>query len=187
MKQWHDELSLDPSFSISVNMSNRQLDDPELVKNVKRVIDETGIAVESLKLEITESVIMTNPDHLAGILNQLKDLGVELHMDDFGTGYSSLSQLHRLPIDLLKIDREFMITHSNREDYLSIVKTVIMLAHHIGMKVTVEGVEDAEQIQPLIDFGCDHAQGFYFSKPVDATTAKSLIKLDYSNIDSVAA
>ena len=114
-------------------------------------------------------------------------LGVEIHMDDFGTGYSSLSQLHRLPIDLLKIDREFMTTFSDNEDYLCIVNTVIMLAHHIGMRVTVEGVEDAEQIQPLIDFGCDYAQGFYFSKPVDAETAKSLINLDASEIQSLAA
>ncbi len=187
LKQWHDELSLDPSFSMNVNMSKRQLDDPDLVENVKRVIKETGIDGECLKLEVTESVIMTNPDHLANILGQLKLLGVEIHMDDFGTGYSSLSQLHRLPIDLLKIDREFMVTMSDNEDYLSIVQTIIILAHHIGMRVTVEGVEDADQIQPLIDFGCDYAQGFYFSKPVDAETAKKLINLDISKIKTLAA
>ena len=187
LKQWHDELSLDPSFSMNVNMSKRQLNDPDLLENVKRVIKETGIDGECLKLEVTESVIMTNPDHLANILGQLKLLGVEIHMDDFGTGYSSLSQLHRLPIDLLKIDREFMVTMSDNEDYLSIVQTIIILAHHIGMRVTVEGVEDADQIQPLIDFGCDYAQGFYFSKPVDAETAKKLINLDISKIKSLAA
>ncbi|MCH8139184.1 MAG: EAL domain-containing protein, partial [Proteobacteria bacterium] len=79
-------------------------------------------------------------------------------------------------IDLLKIDREFMVTMSDNEDYLSIVQTIIILAHHIGMRVTVEGVEDADQIQPLIDFGCDYGQGFYFSKPFDADTAKKLIE-----------
>ena len=187
LMEWRRDLDLDPDFSVSVNVSKRQLSDQNLYAHIQQVLADTGVPASCLKLEITESAIVANPEKLAGVLAHLKTLGVELHMDDFGTGYSSLSQLHRLPIDLLKIDREFMVTLSGDSDYTGVVQTIVMLAHQIGMKVTVEGVEYIERIDQLKAIGCDHVQGFVYSEAVDARTAATLIDMDVRKRPSRAA
>ena len=118
---------------------------------------------------------MEKPDEVADVLGQLRALGTEIHMDDFGTGYSSLSYLHRLPIDVLKIDRAFMNSLSANTDYGDVVHTVVALARTLRMRVTVEGVESEEQLVQVRALGCDFAQGFYFSEPVEPDEARAML------------
>lgn len=175
LKQWHDELDLDFPLSMSVNVSKRQVAEAGFVDVVKKVLEETKLDGEYLRLEITESVIMANADTVTTVLNQIKELGVQLYMDDFGTGYSSLSYLHRFPIDVLKIDREFMSTMNANKNYAGVVQTVVVLAHNLNMEVIVEGVETRDQLAQLITLDCDKAQGFYFSEPLPADQARLLL------------
>lgn len=175
IRAWQDEFAVETPLAVSVNVSKRQVAEPGLVKTVKDILDETGLEGRFLKLEITESVIMANPESITEVLGQLRALGVQIHMDDFGTGYSSLSYLHRFPINVLKIDREFMSTMNANKDYAGIVHTVIVLAHNLNMEVVVEGVETRDQLAQLIALDCDHAQGFYFAKPLDPDEARELL------------
>jgi diguanylate cyclase (GGDEF)-like protein len=178
LQRWRSELAGARSVSVNVNVSRQQLVQPELVDDVRTILRSTGIGNCNLKLEITESVIMENPDAVTEALRRLKALGVEIHMDDFGTGYSSLSYLHRLPIDVLKIDRAFMSTLSTDTSYADVVHTVVALARTLRMQVTVEGVEAEEQLAQIKALECDYAQGFYFSAPLSAESATRLIASD---------
>jgi len=130
----------------------------------------------SLMLEITESMIMEDPEAAIDMLLQLKALYVEVQIDDFGTGYSSLSYLQRFPIDTLKIDRSFVTRIGMGKENLEIVRAIITLAHSLGMTVIAEGVETPEQLAHLRNLGCGSAQGYYFSRPVDAQSAQKLIE-----------
>jgi diguanylate cyclase (GGDEF)-like protein len=168
LRYWRTELAETP-VSVNVNVSRQQLVRPELVDDVRSILRTTEIGNDNLKLEITESVIMENPDAVTEALRRLKALGVEIHMDDFGTGYSSLSYLHRLPIDVLKIDRAFMSSLSADNS---------ALARTLQMRVTVEGVEAHEQVAQIRALDCDYAQGFYFSSPLSADSATRLIASD---------
>ncbi len=167
-----------PDLSISVNVSKRQVAHPAFVEDIRRILQESGVDGSRLKLEITESVIMQNPDAIADVLAKLKALKVQLHMDDFGTGYSSLSYLHRFPLDVLKIDRAFMATMSANNDYKNVVQTVVALAHTLNMQVNVEGVETDEQAAELKALRCDFAQGYYFSPPLTGEDATALMGSD---------
>ncbi len=178
MRVWRDEFPQKRSMAMSVNVSRQQLAQPEFVDHVQEILRETGVDSTSLKLEITESVIMENPDSVAEALRRLKTLGAEIHMDDFGTGYSSLSYLHRLPIDVLKIDRAFMSSLSANNDYSDVVHTVVALARTLQMQVTVEGVEAEDQLTRLQALDCDYAQGYLFSKPMKAEAAAEMIDAD---------
>ena len=175
LRAWRDEGIAGDRLSISVNVSKRQVALPGLVDEVRRLLDLYDLAGSALKLEITESVIMENPDSITEVLEQLKRLGVEIHMDDFGTGYSSLSYLHHFPLDVLKIDRAFMSTMGSDKDYRDVVQTVVALAHTLNMKVTVEGVETKSQAAQLLALNCDYAQGFYFSEPLKAEQARAIL------------
>jgi diguanylate cyclase (GGDEF)-like protein len=167
-----------PDLSISVNVSKRQVAHPAFVEDIRRILQESELDGSRLKLEITESVIMQNPDAIAEVLDKLKALNVQLHMDDFGTGYSSLSYLHRFPLDVLKIDRAFMATMSANNDYKDVVQTVVALAHTLNMQVNVEGVETDEQAAQLKALRCDFAQGYFFSPPLTAEDATALMGSD---------
>lgn len=175
LREWFDEGLGSPDLAVSVNVSKRQVAEPGLVDEVARILKASGLAGRNLKLEITESVIMENPDSITEVLERLKELEVEIHMDDFGTGYSSLSYLHRFPLDVLKIDRAFMSTMGANNDYADVVNTVVTMAHTLNMQVTVEGVETRDQLAQLIQLGCDFAQGFLFSRPITAEEARKLI------------
>ena len=166
-------------MSVNVNVSKRQAADHDLVEDVQAVLTATGVDGRFLNLEITESVIMANTNSIAEVLSQLKKLGVAIHMDDFGTGYSSLSCLHRFPIDVLKIDREFVNTMDSNREYAGVVQTVVALAHNLNMAVTVEGVENRDQLSQLVALDADFAQGFFFSKPMDSEEATALISSPY--------
>jgi EAL domain-containing protein (putative c-di-GMP-specific phosphodiesterase class I) len=165
MRTWQN--SADPNLPriVSVNLSARQFGSPQLVADVAQVLRDTGLDPSSLKLEITESVMMQDVETTSAILHQLKQLGVKLAIDDFGTGYSSLAYLQRFPIDVLKIDRSFVRPLGNNPEDDAIVRTIITLAKTLNMVVTGEGIETTTQLQQLRALGCDLGQGYYIARP----------------------
>lgn len=175
LREWQTQFPSSIPLSISVNLSGKQFSQPDLVERIAEIFAETGVDASSLKLEITESAIMENVESASAMLWRLRKLGVQLYMDDFGTGYSSLSYLRRFPIDKLKIDRSFVTQMAGDNESLEIVRTIVMLAHNLGMNAIAEGVETVEQLAQLRSLQCEYAQGYFFSKPVDADTARSLI------------
>ncbi len=175
MYQWQQQFPFYPPLSISVNISAKQFSEPDLIHQISQVLQETGLDASSLKLELTESLLMENAESTIAILQQIKAMKVQLYMDDFGTGYSSLSYLHRFPIERLKIDRSFIELMELEGETPAIVQTIITLAHNLGMNVTAEGIEKIEQLQKLKKLGCEYGQGYFFSKPVNAATAERLL------------
>jgi diguanylate cyclase (GGDEF)-like protein len=182
MVAWQVQFSSNPSLTISVNISGRQFGQPNLIAQIKQILQETGLNAASLKLEITESVLMENTESATDMLLQLKALGVQLHMDDFGTGYSSLSYLHRFPVDMLKVDRSFVSRMSTSSEKSAIVQTIVTLAQNLGMAVTAEGIETPEQLAQLKELKCQYGQGYLFSKPVDAQAAEEMIALELEKL-----
>lgn len=173
--RWKEQLSGYEPLQMSVNLSVRQLQQPRLAEEVAGILKETGLPPHLLKLEITESGVMSDAEHTIATLRDLKALGVELAIDDFGTGYSSLSYLRRFPVSTLKIDRSFIRNlGSDRED-TEIVRAIINLAQTLGLQVTAEGIETPAQAEELKIMACDWGQGFFFSKPVTADTLSALL------------
>jgi diguanylate cyclase (GGDEF)-like protein len=160
-------------LSVAVNLSVRNLMDPDLPTQISTLLDIYGLPANALQLEITESMIMSDPERALAIVGRLSELGVRLSVDDFGTGYSSLANLKRLPIDELKIDRSFVSPMMQDESDLIIVRSTINLGHDLGLKVIAEGVEDELTLKRLATLGCDLAQGYHLSRPLtpDAFTS----------------
>ncbi len=175
LRQWQDDFHGDLSMSVNVNLSCKEFSQANFSKQVGSILEQTGVSAGSLKLEITESTVMEEAEAATAMLGQLKDLGVKLHIDDFGTGYSSLSNLHYFHVDGLKIDRSFVGRMGPGAENSEIVQTIIQLAHNLGLEVTAEGVETAEQLSRLRALGCKYGQGYLFSKPVDGEEAKRMI------------
>ena len=175
MCQWQWQSPANSSLILSVNLSGKQLTQPDLVEQIEMILEETHLNPRCLKLEITESVVMENAESAIAMLQGLKALGLQLSIDDFGTGYSSLSYLHRFPVDTLKIDRSFVSQMSMSNENAEIVRTIKTLATNLGMDVVAEGVETLEQLKQLAALECEYGQGYLFSKPVDAETATALI------------
>ena len=175
MQRWHTAYPCDPPLAISVNLSPCQFAQPHLVEQIADVLRETGLDPSSLRLELTEGVLMGDHETARDILTRLKRLGVGLKIDDFGTGYSSLAYLAQLPFDTLKIDRSFTLQLSGGDCNSDIVKSILDMAHTLGMEVVAEGVEYNEQIATLISMGCEFGQGFLFSRPVSAQDAERLV------------
>jgi diguanylate cyclase (GGDEF)-like protein/PAS domain S-box-containing protein len=173
--QWQAKFSDGQPLSISVNLSSKQFSQPDLVDQIKQVLNKSHIEASSLTLEITESVVMENAEAAAAALMKLKALGVQLSVDDFGTGYSSLSYLHSFPINSLKIDRSFIGKMNLDNTNLEIVRTVVGLASSLDMSVTAEGIETAEQLAQLRALQCQYGQGYLFSKPLDSEAASKLL------------
>lgn len=180
MQHWKEKHSLTIPLSISVNLSGRQFGHSNLLEQITHILDVTGLDPRSLKLEITESVVMESVESTAGTLQKLRALGVEISIDDFGTGYSSLSYLHRLPINTLKIDRSFVGRMTENSENKEIVRTIIMLAKTLGLGVIAEGVETKEQAELLRELGCQSMQGYLISKPLDAQLTERLILSELS-------
>jgi diguanylate cyclase (GGDEF)-like protein len=175
-RQWQRQSFAHRGLTLSVNLSGKQLSRDDLPARIQEVLERTDFDPRSLKLEITETVVMENADLAVSTLERLHELGIQLSIDDFGTGYSSLSQLHRFPAQILKIDRSFIGRMGLGDENLEIVRTIIMLARNLGMEVVAEGVETNEQLAQLRALSCDYAQGYLFSAPVDAESAASLLK-----------
>jgi len=178
---WEREYHLEPPLTISVNLSGNQLRQGDLVEHVRRALRDSGLSPDCLKLEITEGVIMADLDASRSALEGLRALGVQLHLDDFGTGHSSLSVLHSFQVDTLKIDRSFVQNMNEDPRHAGIVDTIIALAQVLGKEVVAEGVETREQLARLCALRCQYAQGYYFSLPVDAAIASTMIDLTTKN------
>jgi diguanylate cyclase (GGDEF)-like protein len=168
LHEWHLRGRFGPQGSVEVNLSARQIDDPEIVATVAEILLRTGLPPEHLTLEITESALMRDAASALVVLSALKELGVLLAIDDFGTGYSSLSYLQRFPLDIVKVDRMFVEELGMRTGGDEIVSAVIQLAHALDLEVVAEGVETEQQFDVLRSLDCDFAQGFLFSRPVPA-------------------
>jgi diguanylate cyclase (GGDEF)-like protein/PAS domain S-box-containing protein len=180
MREWSRMVDSDPPKTVAVNLSAKQFMKSDLLDDVKRVLDETGLDGNRLKLEVTESAVMANPEAARELLAGLKELGVGISIDDFGTGYSSLSYLKHLPSDILKIDRSFISDIEVSADNRSIAATIVTLADSLGLDVVAEGVEKVEHWRILASMGVRYGQGFYFSPPVEAERARKLLEKRYT-------
>ena len=174
LRKWQQHSLSTRDLVMSVNLSGKQLMQPDLIERIEEVLHQSQINPWHLKLEITETVVMENPELAAVTLAKLRGLGVCLSIDDFGTGYSSLSYLNRFPVDTLKIDRSF-VTSMKADENIQIVKTIITLAGNLGMQVVAEGVETEEQLELLRSLKCQYGQGFYFSKGLEVSEADFFI------------
>jgi diguanylate cyclase (GGDEF)-like protein/PAS domain S-box-containing protein len=179
MKTWQDHpdfgVLVENGLAVGVNISSKQFSQVRLLDHIGQALRQTGLDARSLKLEITESVIMENVEFATTMLSQLKDMGIQLYMDDFGTGYSSLSYLHRFPLDMLKIDRSFVSRMGEGGENLEIVQAILALARSLDIRVTAEGVETTGQLAQLRALNCEYAQGYFFSKPLRADDVYSLV------------
>jgi diguanylate cyclase (GGDEF)-like protein len=172
---WHAEFPQIRPLTVSVNFSLRHFADADLAALVNEVLLATGVDPSSLKIEITESDMMQNPEAVTEILKQLESQRIHTCLDDFGTGYSSLSYLQQLPIAFLKIDQSFVRRLGADDDALAIVKTIIVLAHQLGRQVIAEGVETAEHLTILRLLGCEYAQGYWFAKPLPCADVSAFL------------
>lgn len=160
---------------MSINLSAQQFNQPDLVEQIDATLRATQTAGSSIKIELTESMVMDDVEATIPLLLRLKSLKIKLGLDDFGTGYSSLSYLHRFPLDTLKIDRSFVMQMENASENREIVKTIIALGHNLGMDIIAEGVETQAQANLLQQFACEYGQGFFFAKPLMAAAATELL------------
>jgi diguanylate cyclase (GGDEF)-like protein/PAS domain S-box-containing protein len=161
-----DTLQTHPQFRIGINLSCRQFSQPDLVGRIQRVLHETGLPSDRLRLEITESVFLENQERTVEMLHQLRSLGIEIDIDDFGTGYSNLSYLVRLPVSALKIDRSFVSAMGEGGANTEIVQTIISMARNLGLSVVAEGIETPAQLAALKRLNCERAQGFLLARPM---------------------
>ncbi|HEY9703697.1 MAG TPA: EAL domain-containing protein, partial [Allocoleopsis sp.] len=170
LNQWKKEIKQGDSLIMNINLSPLQLRQENLVNSMAMFLAEIELSSKSIKLEITESCLLDNVENQLQILQQMKDLGLQLCVDDFGTGYSSLNRLHEFPINTLKIDRSFVVS-----DRTETMQMIISLAHSLGMDVTAEGIETELQKQKLQDLGCEYLQGYLFSRPLNTQDATQFL------------
>jgi EAL domain-containing protein (putative c-di-GMP-specific phosphodiesterase class I) len=173
--EWSRKYPQHGQLCMCVNLSRRQFA-PELIDLIEQTMRESGIRPGNLKLEITESVIMHDPDAAITLLAKLRDMNLRLVIDDFGTGYSSLSCLHRFPISGLKIDRAFIHDAAERRDYAAVINAIVTLARNLGLELVAEGVETADQVVLLQAMGCDLAQGFHFARALSPDELAPLLE-----------
>ena len=172
---WQQQFPASAHLTLSVNFSGNHFDQRDCLEQVDQILAATGILGKYLKLEITESVLLSNPDSTSELLKQLRERNIQVCLDDFGTGYSSLSYLHRFSLNILKIDRSFVNTLEAEESRMAIVRTIVTLGHELGIEVIAEGIETIQQLQFLQALGCHYGQGYYFSPPVDSKALTALL------------
>ena len=173
--EWRHQNGHYSRITMCVNLSMRQLQDPDLIDKVELALRRAALDANELKLEVTETMVMEDEQHVIGVLRDLSTLGVRISLDDFGSGYSSLNYVKDLPVDDLKIDKSFIDGLGDDPVNDAIVRLIVDLAHTLGLKVTAEGVENAQQVASLTAMRCDQAQGFYFSKPLPGEAAGKLL------------
>ncbi len=167
---------LSATARLAVNVSAHQLCDIGFPARVRSTLDSAALPAAALSLEITETAIMDDLQTSALVLRDLRDLGVDLSMDDFGTGYSSMTYLRRMPVSTLKIDRSFVAGLGNEAEDTAIIQSIIELGHSFGLEVVAEGVETLRQLRQLVELGCDHGQGFYWSPAVGPSAAGNMLR-----------
>lgn len=176
MREWQVNLPLAANLKISVNLASQQIKQAKLIEQIDSILAETGLDGSYLKLEITESMLLNHTEATINMLLQIRARKIQLSIDDFGKGYSCLSYLHRFPINTLKIDSHFVGRMNYDSENFEIVRTINTLAHNLGMDVVAEGVETAGQFSQLKALGCEFAQGYFFSKPLESQAAQMLIE-----------
>lgn len=176
LKKWQNEFPDKNHLTVSVNLSARQFSQPDLIDKVRESLQQNNLYASSLKLEITESVIMENYSLTNSLLMQLRQMNVQLSIDDFGTGYSSLSQLYRFPIHILKIDRSFINIIRKNGENSEIAQTIISLARNLGITVIAEGIENEDQMIVLKNMNCEYGQGYYISRPLTSDAATEFLR-----------
>lgn len=186
LREWQKTYPMEPPLTVSVNLSSRQFKQANLVDVIKCTLAEAELDPACLRLEITESILMSEAVVAIEMLKQLKSIGVQLSIDDFGTGYSSLSYLHRFPFDILKIDRSFVTRMSSDKESRSIVKTIVTLAAELGKAAVAEGVETEDHREALVELSCEYGQGYLFSKPVAPVEAEELLRAEAARRSRVA-
>ena len=177
-REWRYQNGHSSGITMCVNLSMRQLQDPDLVGKVERALRRASLDANALKLEITETMVMEDEPHVVGVLSDLSALGVRISLDDFGSGYSSLNYVKDLPVDGLKIDKSFIDGLGDGAVNDTIVRVIVDFAHTLGLKVTAEGVENDRQVANLTAMNCDLAQGFYFLKPLPSEAAGALATMN---------
>ena len=175
MRSWHAEFPSDPPLTLSLNVTAREFAHPGLISEISSALKQTGLPPSTLHLEIVETIAMCDKGKPEGVLQKAKALGLHLSIDDFGTGYSSLSRLRQFSVNTLKIDRTFVSSMDTDADNRAIVRTIIALAHSLGLRVVAEGTETLEEVNELLKLDCEYAQGYFFSRPVDEATATQML------------
>jgi EAL domain-containing protein (putative c-di-GMP-specific phosphodiesterase class I) len=160
---------------MSVNLSNRQLAQPNLVHNIQSALQDAQVRGDCIRLEITESMVMGDVDAAIDLMLKLKSLDLKLAIDDFGTGYSSLSYLHRFPMDTLKVDKSFVGRLEKSHEDRAIIHTILTLGQKLGLEVIAEGVETLGQVKLLQQEGCNYGQGYFFAQPLPPEAAQALL------------
>ncbi len=176
LRDWQEGLGISEDVWVSVNLSTLQFMQPDLVEQIGEVLQETNLGPHCLMVELTESVVMENPEAVRSLLMQLRILGMQVALDDFGTGYSSLSYLRQLPADLLKIDRSFVRRSGPGLDGAEIIRAISGLAHQLGLRVVAEGIETDEQLDLMRSLDCEYGQGYLFSRAISSDQAAALLK-----------
>lgn len=174
IRQWQKQFPSDPPLTISINVSNKQISQPDFIKQIKHILEITGLNPQSLKLEITESFLIEDAK-ITTVLSQLKEMDIQIHIDDFGTGYSSLSYIQQFPVSALKIDRSFINKMGLEGEDSEIVRAIVNLAHNLKMDVIAEGVEKGEHLPILKALKCKYVQGYFFSQPLNGKEAENLL------------
>src|SRR5215212_1001503 len=185
LRKWQQHSLSNRDLIMSVNLSGKQLMQPDLIERIEEVLHESQINPWHLKLEITETVVMENPELAAVTLAKLRGLGVRLSIDDFGTGYSSLSYLNRFPVDAVKIDRSFVSAIGTSTRDTTIIRAIVALAKSLQLSVTAEGIESTDQLRQIRELGCNRGQGYLLSKPLEVIDA-DLFVLSGERVDSIA-
>jgi diguanylate cyclase (GGDEF)-like protein len=175
---WQSLRPADAPLQVSVNLSGRQVSQGGVVEAVRGALQRSGLPAHLLRLEVTESVVMGDVEQAGQVLTELRALGVSLGMDDFGTGYSSLGALHQFPFQTLKLDRSFVWRLQHSERSREVVRTMVNLAHTLGLNVVAEGVEKPEQLEALRAMGCEEVQGYLFARPLDPAATEALLRAD---------
>jgi Amt family ammonium transporter len=184
---WHRRYPAEQPLYVSLNVSARQFSHPAFMGHVTEALRKSEIRPDFVKIELTESVAMNDAPGTEQTMSQLRALGVKLSIDDFGSGYSSLSYLRRFSVDTLKIDQSFVSAMEGGRENRAIVRTIVTLGQNLGLEVVAEGVETPSQLETLKSFGCDAAQGYFFSKPVPSQAVESLVALNQKQAKGATA